>query len=75
MTHKAWNVRDQAKEALENLLERKYKEIEKEYKMLRKVPNIEDAKKLLDEIWQMKGFANAIEMELMRRGYEDGATS
>lgn len=27
MTHKAWNVRDQTKETMEVLLERKYKEI------------------------------------------------
>ena len=72
MMHKTWNVRDQTKEALEELLTRKYKEIDGEYKMLRKVSNIEDAKKLLDEIWQMKSFANTIEMELIRREYNDG---
>lgn len=73
--HKEWNVRDQTKEALEELLTRKYKEIDGEYKMLRKISNIEDAKKILDEIWQMKSFANAIEMELIRREYNNGATS
>lgn len=73
--HKTWNVRDQTKEALEELLTRKYKEIDGEYKMLRKMSNIEDAKKMLDEIWQMKNFVNAIEMELIRREYNDGATS
>ena len=72
---KSWNVRDQTTDALEELLTRKYKEIDKEYKMLRKVSNIEDAKKLLDEIWQMKKFANAIEIELMRREYNNGTTS
>ena len=66
---KTWNVRDQTKEALENLLTRKYKEINGNYKMLRKVSNIEDAKKLVDEIWQMKSFANAIDLELLRREY------
>lgn len=75
MVHKTWNVRDQTKEALEELLTRKYKEIDGEYKMLRKVTNIQDAKKLLDEIWQMKSFANAIEMELIRREYKDGTAS
>lgn len=65
--HKTWNVRDQTTEALEILLERKYKEIDKSYKMLRKVSNIEDAKKLIDEIWQMKNFTNTIELEIMRR--------
>ena len=72
---KTWNVRDQTKEALEKLLTKKYKEIDGEYKMLRKVSNIEDAKKMLDEIWQMKSFANAIEMELIRREYNDGTAS
>ena len=75
MMKKAWNVRDQTKEALENLLERKYKEIDGNYKMLKKVSNIEDAKRLVEEIWQMKSFANTIEMELTRREYSDGTTS
>lgn len=73
--NKTWNVRDQTKEAIEELLERKYKEIDGNYKMLRKVSNIEDAKRLIDEIWQMKRFANAMEMELMRREYNNGTTS
>ena len=72
---KSWNVRDQTKEALENLLTTKYKEIDGNYKMLRKVSNTEDAKKLVDEIRQMKSFANAIELELIRREYNNGTTS
>lgn len=73
--NKTWNVRDQTKEAIEELLERKYKEIDGNYKMLKKVSNIEDAKKLVDEIWQMKRFANTLELELMRREYNNGTTS
>lgn len=73
--HKTWNVRDQTKEALEILLERKYKEIDGNYKMLRKVSNIEDAKRLVEEIWRMKSFANAVEKELIRREYNNGTTS
>lgn len=73
--NKAWNVRDQTEEALETLLERKYKEIDGNYKMLKKVSNIEDAKRLVEEIWQIKSFANAIEMELIRREYNNGTTS
>ena len=69
---KTWNVRDQTKEALEILLERKYKEIDSNYKMLKKVSNIEDAKKLIDEIWQIKSFVNTIEIELIRRECNDG---
>ena len=75
MMHKTWNVRDQTKEALETLLERKYKEIDNAYKMMRKVGKKEDAKKLIDEIWQMKDFANSIEIELMRRKFKNGTTS
>ena len=40
--------------------------------MLKKVSNIEDAKILLEEIWQTKSFVNDIEMELIRREYNDG---
>ena len=70
---KTWNVRDQTKEALEGLLARKYKEIDGNYKMLKKVSNIEDAKRLIDETWQIKSFVNTIEMELIRRECNDGA--
>lgn len=75
MTRTSWNIRDSTTDALEELLERKYKEIDSNYKMLKKVAKIEDAKKLVDEIWQMKSFANSIEVELMRREYNNGTTS
>lgn len=75
MMNRSWNVRDQPKEALEELLARKYKEINSNYKMLKKVSNIKDAQMLIDEIWQMKSFANTIEMELMRRECSNGTTS
>ena len=74
MINKTWNVRDQTKEALEDVLKRKYKEIESSFKILKKVSNYNDAKKLLDEIWQMKSFANTIEMELIRREYNNGVS-
>lgn len=73
--NKTWNVRDQPRESLERQLEKKYKEIDSNYRMLRKVSNIEDAKMLVDEIWQMKSFVNTIELELMRREYNNGTTS
>lgn len=75
MLHKSWNVRDETKEALEELLKRKYREIDGNYKMLKKISDLNDAKKLIDEIWQMKSFASAIEMELIRREYNDGTAS
>lgn len=72
---KSWNIRDQPKESLERQLVKKYKEIDGNYRMLRRVSNIEDAKMLIDEIWQMKSFANTIELELTRREYENGTAS
>lgn len=75
MTKTSWNIRDSTSDALEELLRRKYKEIDVNYKMLKKISNINDAKKLVDEIWQMKSFAQAIEMELIRREYNNGTTS
>lgn len=72
MLRKTWNVRDQTDETLNDMLLNKYKEIEAAYKMMAKLANYKDAKKLLDEIWQMKNFANAIELELMRRDYYNG---
>ena len=75
MLHKTWNVRDQTKEELEDLLKRKYKEIDDNYKMLKKVSRVEDAKKIVNETWQIKSFANDIELELMRREYNNGTTS
>ena len=72
---KSWNIRDQTEEALKILLERKYKEINNNYEMLKKISNKEDANKLVNEIWQMKSFASNIELELMRREYNNGTTS
>lgn len=73
--YKTWNVRDQPEEDLQELLQKKYKEIESSYKILKKISNINDARKIIDEIWQMKSFATSIESELVRREYNDGTTS
>lgn len=70
--HKSWNVRDQTEDELRNILEKKYKEIDAQYKLLRKIADKETAKKMLDEIWHLKSFANAVELELIRRGYYNG---
>jgi hypothetical protein len=75
MMAKSWNVRDQTEKNLTELLKRKYTEIENDYKLLRKISDIETAKKMVDEIWQCKSFANAIELELTRRGFYNGTTS
>lgn len=70
--HKAWNIRDQPEESLKRLLEKRYKEIDAKYKILRKLSDLEDAKIMLEEIWQTKSSANDIELELMRREYTNG---
>lgn len=75
MIAKSWNIRDQTEENLSKLLEKKYKEIQNNYELLRKISEKETAKKIIDEIWQCKSFANAIELELIRRGYYNGTTS
>ena len=75
MIEKAWNIRDQPEKDLSELLEMKYKEIEKDYKLLRKVSDMEAAKEMVDEIWKCKRFAKAIELELMKRGFYNGTTS
>lgn len=75
MIAKSWNVRDQTEKDLQMLLEKKYKEIENDYRLLRKISDIEAAKKMIEEIWQCKSFANAIELELIKRGFYNGTTS
>lgn len=67
--HKSWNIRDQTEDELRSILEKKYKEINAQYKLLRKIADIETAKKMLEEIWNLKSFVNAIELELIRRGF------
>lgn len=71
---KSWNVRDQTEDELRSILEKKYKEINAQYKLLRKIADIETAKKMLDEIWHLKSFVNAIELELIRREYYNGVS-
>ena len=67
--HKTWNVRDQTEEGLRLEAEGLYKQIENGYKLIKKVSNSEDAKKLIDRIWIMKKWANDIELELLRREF------
>jgi hypothetical protein len=69
MVNKTWNVRDQTEETLKLEAERLYKQIENGYKLMKKLSNSEDAKKLIDRIWIMKKWTNDIELELLRREY------
>ena len=41
MMAKSWNIRDQTEKDLAELLEKKYKEIENDYKILRKISEME----------------------------------
>lgn len=74
MMHKTWNVRDQTEETLRAKEESLYKEIERSYKLLKKLSKLEDAKKMIDSIWNMKAQANDIQLELLRREYSNGET-
>lgn len=69
MIAKSWNVRDQTENELRFQEEKLYTNIEAKYRLIKKVSKIEDAKKIIDEIWMMKSFAKSIEMELLRREY------
>lgn len=73
MLHKTWNVRDQTEENLRIEADKLYREIEAGYKMMKKVSNLEDAKKIIDRIWIMKSWANDIQLELIRREYNNEA--
>lgn len=75
MTYKTWNVRDQTKEELRTKAENLYKEIEKNYRLLKKMSNLEDAHEMIDNIWVKKILANDIQLELLRREYSDGTAS
>lgn len=72
---KTWNIRDQTEEALRTKVESLYKEIEKSYKLLKKMSRLEDAQAMIDNIWSMKALANNIQLELLRREYNNGTTS
>lgn len=71
MLHKTWNVRDQTEKDLRIEVDKLYREIEAGYKMLKKIYDIEDAKKIIDRIWIMKKWANDIQLELIRREYNN----
>lgn len=73
MMHKTWNVRDQTEENLRLEAERLYKQIEAGYKMIKKVSSSNDAKEIIDRIWIMKKWTNDIELELIRREYNNEA--
>ena len=75
MMHKTWNIRDQTDEELRTEAESLYKEIEKSYKLLKKLSDPEDAHDMLDDIWVKKVRANNIQLELLRREYNNGTTS
>lgn len=69
---KCWNVRDETTEKLENLLMRKYTEIEKDAKAATIAATIEEAKYYIEAKFRAKSFANEIEVELLRRRINDG---
>ena len=73
MLHKTWNVRDQPEEELRLEVDKLYRKIETEYKLIKKISDKEEAKKIIDRIWIMKSWANDIQLELIRREYNNEA--
>lgn len=73
MLHKTWNVRDQTEEELRLEADKLYRKIEAQFKIVKKISDIEEAHKIIDRIWIMKKWANDIELELIRREYTNEA--
>lgn len=73
MLHKTWNVRDQPEKALRLEADKLYREIEAGYKMVKKIQDKEEAHKIIDRIWIMKSWASDIQLELIRREYNNEA--
>ena len=71
MLHKTWNVRDQTEGDLRLEADKLYRKIEAEYKIIKKISDIEEAHKIIDQIWIMKSWANDIQLELIRREYSN----
>lgn len=71
MLHKTWNVRDQDEENLRLEADKLYREIEAGYKMIKKISDKEEAYKIIERIWVMKSWANDIQLELIRREYNN----
>ena len=67
---KTWNMRDQPDKTLEELLVKKLSEIDRSYKLLKKLSTVEDAKKMVDEIYHMKAFCTELGIELDKRRLE-----
>lgn len=73
MLHKTWNVRDQTEGDLRQEADKLYRKIEAEYKIIKKISDREEAHKIIDRIWIMKKWANDIQLELIRREYNNEA--
>lgn len=73
MMHKTWNVRDQTEGDLRLEADKLYRKIEAEYKIIKKISDREEAHKIIDRIWIMKKWANDIQLELIRREYNNEA--
>lgn len=71
MLNRTWNVRDQPEKELRLEVDKLYRKIETEYKLMKKISDIEEAHKIIDRIWIMKSWANDIQMELIRREYNN----
>lgn len=54
-------------EELNERREKTYKQISRSYTLLRKLSQLEDAKKMVESIWRLKKEALEIELEILKR--------
>ena len=67
MEKKSWNVRDQTEAILKDELEKCYKAIKKDNKLVTMAVSITDAQYYVEHKFRTMSRANTIELELLRR--------
>ena len=63
-------MKNETIETIEQLNERRerlYRQISRNYTLLRKLSELDDAKKILENIWKLKREALEIELEVLKR--------
>lgn len=61
------NTNTMSEEQLNERREKIYRQISRSYTLLRKLSELDDAKKMLENIWKLKKEALEIELEILKR--------
>lgn len=61
------SINTMSNEELNERRERLYRQISRSYTLLRKLSELDDAKKMLENIWKLKKEALEIELEVLKR--------